>query len=89
MSFLLISYKGCRESEEQVKKWLSKCMVEREEQVQIGIESGAFNEDGYIRIDKLMNHICAPEPGDLQQHSIILWTKEQMIRLRHGIRWYV
>ena len=51
-------------------------MVEREEQVQIGIQSGAFNEDGYIHVDKLMNHICAPEPGDLQQHSIILWTKE-------------
>ena len=51
-------------------------MVEREEQVQTSIESGAFKEDGYIHVDKLMNHICAPEPGDLQQSSIILWTKE-------------
>lgn len=73
---LLVSYKGYRESEEQVKEWLGKSMVEREEQVQTGLESGALKEDQYIRVDKLMNRICAPKPGDLQTHSIILWTKE-------------
>lgn len=73
---LLVSYKGYRESEGQVKEWLGKSMVEREQQVQTGIESGALKEDGYIRVDKLMNRICAPKPGELQEHSIILWTKE-------------
>lgn len=73
---LLISYTGYRESEDQVKEWLGKGMVEREEQVQTGIESGALKEDGYIRIDRLMNRICAPKPGEPEEHSIILWTKE-------------
>jgi len=53
-----------------------KSIVEMEQQVQAGIESGALKEDGYIHIDKLMNHICAPKPGELQYHSIILWTKK-------------
>ena len=69
-------HEDCRESEEQVKEWLGKSMVEMEQQVQTGIESGALKEDGYIRVDKLMNRICAPKPGELQYHSIILWTKE-------------
>lgn len=73
---LLISYKGYRESEEQVNEWLGKSMVEKEEQVQTGIESGALKEGGYIRVDRLMNRICAPNPGEPQEHSIILWTKE-------------
>ena len=75
---LLISYKGYtgRESEKQVKEWLGKGMVEREEQVQTGIESGALKEDRYIRVDRLMNRICAPKAGELQWGSIILWTKE-------------
>ena len=44
----LVSYKGYRESEEQVKEWLDKSMLEREQQVLTGIESGALKEDGYI-----------------------------------------
>jgi len=76
VTVLLISDKGYRESETQVKEWLSKSMVEREEQVQAGIESGAFIEDGYILVDRLMNRICAPKTGELQFSSIILWTKE-------------
>lgn len=73
---LLISYKVYRESERQVKEWLDKSMIEREEQVQMGIQSGAFEEDGYIRVDRLMNRICAPKPDRPQVCSIILWTKE-------------
>ena len=69
-------HEDCRESEKQVKEWLGKSMVETEQQVQTGIESGALKEDGHICVDKLMNHICAPKPGELQYHSIILWTKE-------------
>lgn len=64
-----------RESEEQVKTWLGKGMVETKEQAQTGIRSGAFEENGYIRVDRLMNRICAPS-GELQQRSVILWTKE-------------
>lgn len=67
---LLIFYKGYRESEGQVKEWLGKSMVEREEQVQIGIESGALKKDGYIQVDKLMNHICAQKPGELQANIL-------------------
>ena len=70
----LISYKGFRDSEKQVKEWLGKSMVEREEQVQKGIKSGALKEDGYICVDKLMNRICVPKSKEF--HSIILWTKE-------------
>ena len=73
---LVISYEGYRESESQVKEWLGKSMIEREEQARTGIESGAFKEDGYIRVDKLMNRICAPKAGELRWGSIILWTKE-------------
>jgi hypothetical protein len=72
----LVSYKCYRESEGQLKEWLGKSMVERERQVQTGIESGALKEDGYIRVDKLMNRICALKPGKPQERSIILWTKE-------------
>ena len=72
----LVSYKGYRESEEQVKEWLGKSMLEREQQVPTGIESGALKEDGYIRVDKLMNRICAPKSGANQEGSIIFWTKE-------------
>lgn len=75
---LLISYKGYRESKGQVQEWLGKSMIEKEEQVHTGLESGALKEDGYIRVDQLMNRICAPKPSQPQprHHSIILWTKE-------------
>jgi hypothetical protein len=75
---LLIFYKSYRESKEQVKKWLGKSMVEKKKQVQIGIKSRTFKEDGYIRIDRLMNHICAPKLSELQEHSIIIWTKKSV-----------
>jgi len=61
-----------RESEGQVKEWLGKSMVEMEQQVHTGIESGSLKEDGYIQVDKLMSCIYAPKPGELQDHSIIL-----------------
>jgi hypothetical protein len=52
-------------------------MVEREDQVQKGLQSGAFKEDGYILVNKLMNRMCAPKPGeDEKVQAIILWTKE-------------
>jgi hypothetical protein len=51
-------------------------MVEKEEQVKTGIKTGALKEGGYICVDKLMNRICAPKPGNCEVHSIILWTKE-------------
>ena len=73
---LRMPHEDYRESERQVKEWLGRSMVETEQQMHTGIESGALKEDGYIRVDKLMSRICVPKPGELQDHSIILWTKE-------------
>jgi hypothetical protein len=72
---MLISYNIYRESEGQVNEWLGKSMIEKEEQVKTGIESGALKEGRYICTNN-MNRICAPKPGDCEVYSIILWTKE-------------
>ena len=50
-------------------------MVESQDQVTKGLDSGAFDADGYIRVDQRMHRLCAPKK-DGPMHSFILWTKD-------------
>ncbi|KAF8074472.1 hypothetical protein FPV67DRAFT_1445537 [Lyophyllum atratum] len=65
-----------RLADDEVEAFNNRHFVETREQVEKGLESGAFDEDGYILINGLMHRICAPPAEDQRMRSIILWTKD-------------
>jgi hypothetical protein len=66
------------ENPKQIEAWLDKYMVESEAQAEQGLKSGAFDEEGYIRVDERMHRLCAPPFNPKKGspvNSFIFWTK--------------
>jgi hypothetical protein len=57
-----------------VEKMMGLHMVESDDQVDTGLQNGAFKEGEYIRVDKTMNRLCAPT-DKTRMTSFIFWTK--------------
>jgi hypothetical protein len=60
--------------QKDVEKMIGLHMVESDVQATTGLESGAFKEGEYIRVDKTMNRLCAPTDKS-KMTSFIFWTK--------------